>query len=203
LGEQDCRDIIRHWTHYGLDPGTCIEIGCGAGRMTGPLLDTFARVVAIDVSSEQLAAAQRMLGERAARVRFCTVDRPEIPVPDSSCQAMFSTHVFQHFSTFAGVTAYLRATHRALAPGASICFHMPVPGAHRATFPSALRLWLHNAKARLGRMFGRPTTMEYHRASANGLFAALEQAGFIDLELRVFPMMSNGDAHSFFFGRKA
>jgi SAM-dependent methyltransferase len=38
------------WEHYGVSPGTCVEIGCGAGRLTAHLARYFRYVHGLDVS---------------------------------------------------------------------------------------------------------------------------------------------------------
>jgi SAM-dependent methyltransferase len=202
LGEEDFQDILHHWVHYGMTAGTCIEIGCGAGRMTGPLLSTFPKVVALDVSPEQTAIASTILGERAQNVDFRIVTEPRIPVPDSSCTAVFSCHVFQHFSALDSIVEYLRDSFRALEPGGTLCIHVPVPGAHRSSARSSAQTSLHNTKVRLKRFFGMSRIMEYHRYCPGVVFDILSGIGFVNIELRIFPMTSNGDDHSFFFGRK-
>lgn len=202
LGESDFRDVIRHWNHYGLSPGICVEIGCGAGRMTAQLAGVFRAVVALDVSADQIALARRLLGRRADAVQFHQVDLPAIPLSDASCDGMFSSHVFQHFSAFAGVAQYLRETFRVLARGGSACFHIPVPGAHWGLKASTLRLALYNTSVSVRRWLGRRNLAEYHRYSAVKIFDTLRSIGYRDVELRVFDMKSNGDAHSFFFARR-
>jgi SAM-dependent methyltransferase len=203
LGESDFRDIHKHWRHFGIDSGTCVEIGCGAGRMTAQLTEVFEHVVALDVSEDQLKLARRLLGERAEKVTFVPVDGATIPVADQSAAGMFSCHVFQHFSQFSGIESYLRETFRVLKPGGSACFHIPVPGAHRGMAVSKRKLAVINASIALRRLFGARHIMEYHQYYPARIFATLHAVGFRDLELRIFDMTSNGDPHSFFFARKA
>lgn len=202
LGRSDFRVILRQWSHYGLMPGKCVEIGSGAGRMTGPLLSAFGGVVAVEISRGQVKKAKALLGEQVSGLRLCLVDRPVIPVRDGTCSGMFSCHVFQHFSEYGGVLEYLRESYRVLRSGASICFHIPVPGAHRSSVHSAMWLAAWNARASLRRVFGRPQVMEYHRYPAERILRTLDDLGFSDVELRIFSMSSNGDSHSFFFARK-
>src|SRR5438067_572320 len=58
-GRSDWSDFHRHWSHYWPElGGTCLEIGCGAGRVTHALAPDFERVVAIDVSADMLALAR-------------------------------------------------------------------------------------------------------------------------------------------------
>lgn len=202
LGASDFRDVFRHWEHFGMQPGTCLEIGCGAGRMTAQLVEVFQTVEALDVSASQINLARQLLGPRSNQVVFHEVDGPQVPLSDASCAAMFSCHVFQHFSHFAGVTRYLEETFRVVAPGGTICFHIPVPGAHRRARISRYRLALHNAGVGIRRLLGGRRVMEYHLYTPVLVFRTLERIGYRDAELRVFDMTSNQDAHSFFFARR-
>jgi 2-polyprenyl-3-methyl-5-hydroxy-6-metoxy-1,4-benzoquinol methylase len=52
-------------TRTGLTPptGTCIELGCGVGRITRHLANRFGRVIAVDISPGNLALCERYLAE--------------------------------------------------------------------------------------------------------------------------------------------
>jgi SAM-dependent methyltransferase len=202
LGQADMSDVLSHWRHYGLMPGRCVEIGCGAGRMTGTLADAFGSVLALDVSPDQVAAARRHHADRAGQIEFQIVERPGIPAAPSTSTAMFSCHVFQHFSDFAAVSEYLAEAFRVLRPGGTVCFHIPVKGAHLGSTQSSARLELRNLRAKLGRRLGIGKKWEYHRYDPRRIIRLLAHLGFRDIELRVFPMRSNGDHHSYFFARK-
>jgi len=202
VGASDFRDVLHHWEHFGLERGTCVEIGSGAGRMTAQLAHTFSDVVALDVSDDQIALAKKLLGTGAANVTFHQVSDPAIPLADGTCSAVFSSHVFQHFPEFGGVQRYLTEAFRVLRSGGTVCFHLPTPGAHRGSAVPQWRLAFHNVATRVRRLLGILTVMEYHRYPAERVFETLQRIGFRDVELRIFDMASNGDAHSFFFGRR-
>ncbi len=146
--------------------------------------------------------ARSFLGERAAAVSFLRVGGTAIPLAARSCAGMFSCHVFQHLSGFGAIASYLRETHRVLAPGGTVCFHVPVAGAHRGAHIRGLTLAARNAAVTLRRFLGARRLMEYHRYTPRRMFRLLDAVGFRDLELRIFDMTANGDAHSFFFARK-
>jgi SAM-dependent methyltransferase len=202
LGAADFADVQRHWDHYGRRPGRCVEIGCGAGRMTSQLAGAFASVLALDVSEDQMTRAKDLLGARAATVEFRVVDQPAIPADDGSCDAMFSCHVFQHLPGREIVATYLRETHRVLRPGSTVCFHLPVPGAHITSRQSPIWYFTWNLYTRLRRALGIMRVAEYHRYGAREVLLLLLALGFHDVELRILPMSSNGDYHSYFFARK-
>ena len=54
----------------GADPrgGTCVEVGCGPGRMTAALAERFDRVLALDVSPAMLAQARGAVTDERRRV---------------------------------------------------------------------------------------------------------------------------------------
>jgi SAM-dependent methyltransferase len=203
LGKSDIEDVMRHWDHYGrARTGTCIEIGCGSGRMTNALLDHFDRVFAIDVSPEQIATAKQLLGDRSTKVEFSLVEGPEVRAREGSCIGMFTSHVLQHLSDKNAVRDYLAATYPALAPGATICFHLPVPGAHGTKDEPAWRLRFRHLRYQWMRWRGRRDLMEYNVKSVATVFGILSGIGYSDAELRIFRLTSNGDPHSFFFARR-
>jgi len=202
LGNSDMDDVLHHWRHYGIESGRCIEVGCGSGRMTGGLLKGFSSVMALDVSQDQISKAMSHHGDKLDRIEFRVVATPEIPAPDNSCTGMFSCHVFQHFSEFNGIVSYLRDAFRKLTSGGTVCFHIPVKGAHLKACQSDLLLGLRNLYAKTGRLLGRYKVWEYHRYPAERILAMLGEIGYRDIEMRIFPMRSNGDFHSYFFARK-
>src|SRR5258708_2555315 len=57
LGESDWQDFLRHWRQYGIDTRSCLEIGCGAGRITRQLAKSFDRVYGVDVSEDMIRRA--------------------------------------------------------------------------------------------------------------------------------------------------
>jgi len=202
LGTSDIEDVLQQWRQYGIESGRCIEVGCGSGRMTGGLLKAFSSVIALDVSQDQISKAISHLGDKLDRIEFKVVAKPEIPVPDDSCAGMFSCHVFQHFSDFNGIVTYLREAFRKLTSGGTICFHIPVKGAHHKACQSDLLLGLRNLVARMDRILHRYKVWEYHRYPTERIISMLGGIGYRDIELRIFPMRSNGDYHSYFFARK-
>jgi SAM-dependent methyltransferase len=100
-GEQSVRELILDdqarlcpagdWKSKSL-----LEIGCGAGRMTGPLADVFGEVHGVDVSGEMLRIASERLAGRS-NVRLHQIDgRTLAPLGQKRFDLVFSTIVFQH-----------------------------------------------------------------------------------------------------------
>src|SRR3989442_10706589 len=71
------RELEDLFGRLGADPRgrTCVEVGCGPGRMTRHLAQRFDRVVAVDVSPAMLRLASA--GVDSPNVEF-------VPVPGSS-----------------------------------------------------------------------------------------------------------------------
>lgn len=191
--------VRSQWEHYGMGSAHCLEIGAGSGRLTRQLLANFARVTAVDVSSAQLENARRLLGDDAPRVTFAVVDEPKFPVPDGSADGLFSAEVFQHFSSFEPIEAYLRDGFRALASGGSICFQLPVRKVHQV---SELRFRIRALRTTVERLVGRTHVMEYRLYAAERVFATLSSIGYVDCELRVFAVGAHEGRHAYFFARR-
>lgn len=202
LGASDFREIASHWKHFGMGHDRCVEIGCGSGRMTKQLLAHFDTVLAIDVSPDQIATATQLLGADVERVTFVVVDQPDIPAAEGELDGLFTTHVFQHLASYEAVERYLELAFARLRSGSSICFHIPVPGAHRGVEHPVWWYWLRTAKVLAKRLIGSLRIMEYRRYDASRVFRTLERIGFVDCELRIFTLTSSNDPHSFFFARR-
>ncbi len=192
-------DVAAHWNRYGVGSKHCVEIGCGAGRLTYQLAAKFAQVTALDVSSAQQERARLALGERAARVSLVRVEEPVIPIDDASCDGVFSCEVFQHFDSDAGIAAYIKEAHRVLVPGGSICIQLPVVGLQPQ---SILALPARNTVLRVLRRLGRRRMMIYRRFHAAELIGWLVDSGFADVELQHFHAAEQEGFHSYFLGRK-
>ncbi len=199
MGRRYFSEVWRQWRQFGAGSEHCVEIGCGAGRITNQLIQVFEQVTAIDVSPHQLAQASELLGEELRRVTLTCVTNPEIPLPDRSCDAVFSCEVFQHFDTDKPFGEYLYESFRVLRAGGTICFQIPVHGIHPATFlSSTVRSLLLRALRRLGRR----RMMIYRRYRATSVLRLLRVTGFRDLEMRLFHAEEQHGFHAYFFARK-
>ncbi|MEO8577938.1 MAG: class I SAM-dependent methyltransferase, partial [Gemmatimonadales bacterium] len=191
--------VHHQWSHYGMGGDHCLEIGAGSGRLTRQLLELFRRVTAVDVSSAQLDNARRLLGDDADRVTFAVVDEPAFPVADRSADGLFTAEVFQHFSGFEPIEAYLRDGFRALKSGGTICFQLPVIGMHPV---SRSRYAIRAVRTNIERALGRRKVMDYRFYEAARVLGTLFDIGYRDCELRAFNVGAHNGHHAFFFGRK-
>ena len=198
-GGSDWEDFRSHWRHYWPElGGTCVEIGCGAGRLTAALEGDFQRVIALDVSRDMI---ERARPHATSSVEFHQVDGPVIPLGDAEADGVFSIHVFQHLETRATVAAYLAEVRRVLRPGGTVMIHIPLASTSarwRSRAKRAVDLW--RSRRRLGR--GEEHTavrMKLYRFE--DVFWLLSNAGLHDVELRMFAVRSDGFHHSCWFAR--
>jgi ubiquinone/menaquinone biosynthesis C-methylase UbiE len=165
----------------GGDPrrGTCVEVGCGPGRMTGELAERFERVIAVDVSPQMLERARAAVGVGGARVEFRVVSGERLDTVESGVADVVVCYlVLQHLPTRRIVTRYIEEFARVLGSGGEAYVQLPVlAGGLRA------RLW------RLARNLAIPLTSAVrpevteqasyrgYRITERELRAALERAG--------------------------
>ena len=110
----------------GADPrgGTCVEVGCGPGRMTGALAERFDRVIGLDVSPAMLERAREAVPNENVEFRAVSGERLD-GVEDAIADALVCYLVLQHLPSRQVVRSYLarvraraRAAGRGVRPGA-------------------------------------------------------------------------------------
>jgi len=210
LGRLDWADFQCQWQHYGLRAGSCVEIGCGAGRITKQLAQSFQHVTGVDVSQHQLDYARQRVS--AANVAFTLSGGTQSPLADAQCDAAFSVHVFQHFESHKDAFAVFRDLHRILKPNGTLMIHLPL-----YDLPDIKLSWifrpvialaerLGDAKASLDRRHlykGRwKSVMRRLRFDRKQLLRELESMGFSNIEFRMFQVSSNDSYHEFVLATK-
>lgn len=211
LGAIDWDLFRRKWEQYGLTAGTCVEIGCGAGRMTVHLAGYFELVHGVDVSAGMLDYARARM---PPNVSLHLTGGLEIPLPDNSADAVFSTHVLQHLSSMDAAAHYFRQMHRVLRPGGCLMVHVPViawpwgslRGLHKAVHRAKVNLdawrarWL---RLRFRRGWTAAPPMQITWYEIGWLYRAFEEMTFEDIEIRIlFGGSSMAVQHPFVFARK-
>lgn len=124
-GEQELEALFGR---LGADPhgGTCVEVGCGSGRMTPALARRFDRVLALDVSPEMIEHARTAVAG-TDNVEFVVVSGERLDgVPDAVAQVTLCYLVLQHLPRRSLVRTYLRELARVLAPGGEAFVQIPV-----------------------------------------------------------------------------
>jgi ubiquinone/menaquinone biosynthesis C-methylase UbiE len=208
----DWLDFQRLWQRtVGYEPGIVLEIGCGAGRITRMLADTFAKVVAVDVSADMAGYAKSRIA--AKNTIWLVTDGDILPIADNSIDAIFSCHVFQHFPSNAAQLQIFNEMKRVLKSGGTFLIHLPIHA-----FPEPNRRYsqiarygyfafLHFTKLKgfLKRQlmkFGAKSYMHGISIEMEKLFADLQGLGFEDIAISIIKVRTNGSLHSCVLGRK-
>ena len=206
LGRADWADFSKRWSAYGFDRDHCLEIGCGAGRITAQLANNFEKVTATDVSADQIQLAQR--SAQPKKIDFLLNDGTKLPLPDASVSAVFSCHVFQHFDSLDDALLVFRELHRVLVPGGSLCIHLPLFNLPSSPIAFFLRFIVHawksvgNLRAAIQRM-RNALLMRGLPYEFSPLREKLLSIGYVDVETHGFCMSSNQGWHDVLFARKS
>lgn len=197
VGESDWNDFRVRWEEYAGRAlgGTCLEIGCGAGRITCSLTGTFSKVIAVDVSERMLELARG-----ACDAEYCLVEDTRLPLSDGFVDAAFTCHVLQHLEDLGAVRDSVEEIHRVLRPGGTVMAHFQL----QETSESFLRKLRSEARLRVVRTLkaNRGAYSRVRRYRPAEVRAVFEKVGFVDVELREFRVRSNDGAHAFWFGQK-
>lgn len=151
---------------------TVVDLGCGTGRDTERLLDRLAsgRVIAVDGSTQMLDQLRRRVGGRADRVEVIQADLSRPFPPAVRGDAVMSVATFHwipdHPTLFQRIAAAL-----------------PPCGRLEAEFGGANNI--AGFLAALRRAGGPPDDDPWDFASPAATAAALERAGFVDVDVRV------------------
>jgi len=167
---------------FGADPrgGTCVEVGCGPGRMTLPLAERFDRVLALDVSPAMVAQARSAAAAAGAtNVEFRVVSGERLDgVAAGIGNVLVCYLVLQHLPSKALVLAYLREFARLLAPGGEAFLQVPVLASSRSARGRRLmRSAATPLLARLSRDPARDAAFRGFRLTDGELAAGLDRAG--------------------------
>jgi ubiquinone/menaquinone biosynthesis C-methylase UbiE len=206
LGQSDWSDFYTQWKQYGCDTRHCIEIGCGAGRLTKFIATAFELVSALDVSEDQIQYARDRVGQQ--NISYMVTDGKQLSSVQSPVTAIFSAHVFQHFDTFSDTETVLREVYRKLAPGGTIMIHLPIYNLPDSLIKTVLNLLVvftkqvGTIKASFNRIQNK-LIMRGLTVERSQLVNCLEELGFQDIAFRTFRVRSNGSWHDFVFAQKA
>jgi SAM-dependent methyltransferase len=111
----------------GADPrgGTCVEVGCGPGRMTAALAERFDRVVAVDVSPAMVERARASVPNANVDFRVVSGDRLD-GVESGVADALVCYLVLQHLPARETVLAYIAEFGRVLGDRGEAFIQLPV-----------------------------------------------------------------------------
>lgn len=167
------------FARLGVDPrgGTCVEVGCGPGRMTGALAERFDRVVAVDVSPAMIERARAEVSAENVDLRVVSGDRLD-GVADSSAGVLVCYLVLQHVPGRRVVASYLREFARVLGEGGEAFVQLPVLDAGaRPRLWRAFRSAAVPLSARFSRDPERASAFRGFRLTEGELASSLAAAG--------------------------
>lgn len=141
-GRSQAELTVRTFERHGLSLSgkTCVEYGCGIGRVTTALSRSFARLDAYDISANHLALARKRaheLGVGNVRFHECSMD-PLIEL--ERCDAFYCRLVFQH-NPPPVITELVRKALAALRSGGIALFQIP---SYISGYYFRLREWLES-----------------------------------------------------------
>jgi SAM-dependent methyltransferase len=139
-GRVEAELVVRLFQRHGLELSgkTCVEYGCGVGRVTTALSRSFARIEAYDISATHLAHAHKRARELGAgNIRFHECPAGSLPELER-CDAFYSRVVFQH-NPPPVIAGLIRIALEALRPGGIAVFQVP---SYISGYHFSLRDWL-------------------------------------------------------------
>jgi hypothetical protein len=92
-GKACWQEYLPYWERYGLTRGLCVEIGCGAGRLTKVLAESFRSVHALDVSEDMIVKARTAVPTNVT-FQLTTEPRIDLPDPPGAYRGLHALHRF-------------------------------------------------------------------------------------------------------------
>lgn len=184
-------DIFCQRTQVAPPRGTCLELGCGVGRVTRFLARRFEHVVGVDISEGNLQLAQKYLGEeRVENVNLVLLRELRQLEEIAEFDFFYSILVLQH-NPPPMVARMLRIILKKLRSGGGFLFQVPnqTPG------------YSFSIDAYLGRPNPAAMAYEMHALPMSAVLDAITDAGGRIKEV-MLDMLSGGYGSHTFFGVK-
>ena len=168
----------------GINPAslnTCLEVGCGVGRVTGHLAKIFEKVIAADISGQHLQIAQQHLQAKGVHnvelVHWQQVEQiKQLPKVD----AVISVITLQHNPP--PVMAWLLSQLLdCLNPGGVAYIQIP---SYRSGYLFEVERYIHSTP---------PNTLEMHFLPQQEVFKIIQASGCMCLEVREDGMVGDED----------
>ena len=177
-GAEDRALVERLLARHGIAPDSlplCLEYGCGVGRATLALAQTFRRVVGCDISQPHLdLAAEQAAARGVANIAWhrSTMARPMPALGEAGgWDVWFSRIVLQH-NPPPVIAHLLRMAFAGLRPGGVAIFQVPT---HRVGYRFSIADYMAAT---------REPEMEMHVLPQRTVFALAREAGLEVLEMR-------------------
>ena len=169
-GEEEAASVLRILERHGIASVsrlTCVELGCGVGRVTAPLAGHFAAVHAYDISTPHLEIART----RSSRAQFHVLRA--VPTTLAPADVFYSRIVLQH-NPPPIIALLLRSAFDCLNPGGIAIFQVP-------TFEIG---YSFRVREYLKRIKNGASGMEMHCLPQHQIFRIAADAGCRPLEVR-------------------
>jgi len=125
-GKQEVSTVLDHLTEIGVDlrTGCALDFGCGMGRLSQALADSFGEVTGVDISPTMIEHARR-LNRHGERVRYVVCDSGDLArLGDVNFDFIYTSIVLQHMEPRLA-RGYLAEFARLLAPCGVLVFQIP------------------------------------------------------------------------------
>ena len=181
-GNHSCQVFLSAVRRSGVRPSdldTCLEVGCGVGRVTGHLAGAFSKVIACDISKPHIELAQQHLHAKdignVELVHWRSVQQIQlIPQVD----AIFSVITLQHNPP--PVMAWMLST---------LLLHLRSGGVAYIQLPTYSNGYMFEAERYLHS--NPPSTLEMHFLPQPDVFKIIEAANCRCLEIREDSMVGD------------
>jgi 2-polyprenyl-3-methyl-5-hydroxy-6-metoxy-1,4-benzoquinol methylase len=183
-GNGTCQTFLATLRRSGINPAqldTCLEVGCGVGRVTGYLAGAFSKVIAADISGKHLELAKSHLAAKGVQnvelQHWHNVDQMrQLPQVD----AIMSVITLQHNAP--PIMAWMIST---------LLSHLRLGGVAYLQIPTYKNGYLFEAERYLAST--PPDTLEMHYLPQPELFRLINEANCQCLEVREDGMVSDED----------
>ncbi len=125
-GHAHVQKLLRTLTdaRASFEPGSCLDFGCGVGRLSVPLSESFSRTVGVDVARPMIEAARRY-APPGARCEFVVNRDPDLRrFQSATFDVVHSCLVLQHIPPEISI-GYIAEFFRVCKPGGLVVFQVP------------------------------------------------------------------------------
>jgi len=167
----DVQRILERQKFSDLASKTCVEYGCGVGRVTMGLAKRFRQTHGYDISRGHLAHARQRAQQVAQRNVFFHQCDDEVLADLETCDFFYSRIVFQH-NPPPIIAELIRKSLKALNPGGIAIFQIPTYG---FGYRFVLKDWLAADPV---------LDMQMHCLPQEKVFSLIAEADCVPLEVR-------------------
>lgn len=192
-GESEAALLQRILARYGytnLSAMTCVEYGCGVGRVTSALASRFAGIHAYDISPSHLLLAEKRVEEIGARNVEFHLCSDTVLEQLCECDVFYSRIVFQH-NPPPLMRQLIKSALKALIPGGVAVFQVPT---HKRGYRFKISEWLRA---------DHPLDMQMHCLPQEVIFKVIQEENCVALEVSADDSTGGPEISNVFVVRKS